>query len=104
MKRLLNRLWRPRKLKSHGSQRVQIREPASLKSKNKSSSSLSSLIGVQKHFQGLTQDERRYRFVPPAGQGSLTNSPNAVRNFWLEGAIIGANERVRPHAETEDSS
>ena len=75
------------------------------KGKNKSSSPLSSLFGVQKYFQGLTQDDdKRNRAVPTARQGSLTNSSNAVRNFLFESAIIGANERVRPHAETEDSS
>jgi hypothetical protein len=75
-----------------------------LKSKNKSSSPLSSLLGVQKHFQGLTQNDKRYRFVPTAGQGSQTNSSKAVRNYWFESAAIGTNERIKPQAETEDSS
>jgi hypothetical protein len=75
-----------------------------LKSTNKSPSPLSSLLGVQEHFQGLTQNDKRYRFVPTTGQGSQTNSSTAVRNHWFESAAIGANERVKPHAETEDSS
>jgi len=76
-----------------------------LRSKNKSSSPLSSLLGVQKHFQGLTQnDDKRYRFVPTAGQGSQTNRSKAVRNYWFDSAAIGANERIKPQAETEDSS
>ena len=79
-------------------------EVSILKSTNKSPSPLSLLLGVQEHFQRLTQDDKRYRFVPTAGQGSQTNSSNAVRNHWFESAAIGANERVKPHAETEDSS
>jgi len=67
---------------------------------------LSTLFATRgsKTFQGLTQNDKRYRFVPTAGQGSQTNSSKAVRNYWFESAAIGANERIKPQAETEDSS
>ena len=38
------------------------------------------------------------------GQGSQTNSSKAVRNYWFESAAIGANQRIKPQVETEDSS